>query len=195
MAITTENIKKLREQTGVGIMDAKTALKNNDGDFTKAIDYLKKQGQKVAEKKQDRKTKEGAIGYYIHANHKVAALVALACESDFVANTDDFRDLAHDLAMQVAATDPTYISPKDVPAEIIGKEKEIYSAQLKKDKKPDNIIDKIIKGKLDKFYSEVCLIKQPFIKEDKKTIEDIINEKILKLGENIQIKEIKKMSL
>lgn len=195
MPIDTKTIQELREQTGAGLMDTKRALQEAGGDYNKAIEVLRKHGQKVAAKKQDRTTKEGIIGTYVHANHKVVALVALACESDFVGKTEDFQELAHDLAMQVAATDPKYITPADVPADLIAKEKEIYREQLKAEGKPEKMWDKIAEGKLEKFFSEVCLIKQSFIKEDKKTIEELIQEKILKLGENIQIREIKRMSL
>jgi elongation factor Ts len=165
------------------------------GNFDKAVELMRKHGQKVAAKKQDRQTNEGAIGTYIHANHKVVAIVALACESDFVGKHEEFRELAHDIAMQIAATDPQYVVPTDIPAEVIAKEKEIYQEQLKSEKKPAKIWDNILKGKLEKFYSEVCLVRQPFIKDDAKTIEQLIQEKILKFGENIQIKEFKRMAL
>lgn len=195
MNIDKELIQKLRQATGVGIMDAKKALQETDGDFDKAIELMKKQGQKVAAKKQDRETNEGTIGTYIHSNGKVVGIAAVACESDFVGNTEDFKSLAHDIAMQVAAADPIYISPEDVPAEILDKEKEIFTELLKKENKPANIIENIVKGKVEKYYSEVCLLKQPFIKDDKLTIEQLIQEKVLKLGENIKVKEIKKISL
>jgi len=195
MKIDTATIQQFREMTGAGIMDAKKALEESGGDVGKAIEYLKKQGQKVAAKKQERETKEGFIGSYVHTNGKVATLVALACESDFVANTDDFHQLAHDLAMQVAATDPQYVSPNEIPEDVIAKEREIFEEQLKKENRPEKIWEKIITGKLKKFYEESCLLKQPFIKEDKKTIEQLVNEKVLKLGENIQIKEIKRVVL
>lgn len=195
MKIDTAAIQQLRGMTGAGIMDAKRALEESGGDVDNAIEHLKKQGRKIAAKKQERETKEGFIGSYVHTNGKVATLVALACESDFVADTDDFHQLAHDLAMQVAATDPQYVSPDEIPEEVIAKEKEIFEEQLKKENKPEKIWEKIIAGKLEKFYEEVCLLKQPFIKEDKKTIEQLMNEKVLKLGENIQIKEIKRVVL
>jgi len=195
MTVDKTLIQELRTLTGVGVMDAKKSLEKTDGDIDKAVELLKKQGQKVAAKKQSRATKEGVVGFYVHSNNKVASMVALACESDFVAKTDDFKALAHDLAMQVAAADPLYISPEDVPAEVIKKEKKIFEEQLRQGKKPEKIRDNIIKGKLEKFYAEVCLLKQPFIKEDKKIIEQLIQEKVLKLGENVQVKEFKRMSL
>ncbi len=195
MNIDTSTIQKLREETGAGIMDAKRALQEADGDYDGAVSNLKKQGKKIAAKKQDRKANEGVIGSYVHTNGKVAAYVALACESDFVAKTDDFKSLAHDLAMQVAATAPEYIAPEDVPEDIVKEEKAIYSEQLKKESKPKNIVDKIMTGKLEKFYSEICLLKQSYIKEDKMTIEQLIQDQVLKLGENIQIKEINRVVL
>ncbi|MDP2684368.1 MAG: translation elongation factor Ts [bacterium] len=195
MNINKELIQQLRETTGVGIMDAKKALEETKGDIDKAIELMKKQGQKVAAKKQDRDTNEGTIGTYIHSNGKVVGIAAVACESDFVGNTEDFKALAHDIAMQVAAADPIYISPDDVPADVLAKEKEIFTEQLKAEKKPAKVMDNILKGKVEKYYSEVCLLKQQYIKDDKLSIEQLIQEKVLKLGENIQVKEIKKISL
>ena len=151
MKIDTKTIQKLRAKTGVGIMNAKRALQESSGDYDKAVEFLKKQGQKVAAKKQERQTKEGIIGYYIHANGKIAALVAVACESDFVAKTDDFKELAHDLAMQVAAVNPEWIKPEDIPLEIIKKEKELIQENLPQNK-PQQVQDKIIQGKLNKFF-------------------------------------------
>jgi elongation factor Ts len=195
MTITTQDIQKLREATGAGIMDAKRALEQAGGDMSKALEVLRKQGQKIAVKKQDRQTNQGTVGAYVHANGRVAALVAVACESDFVEKTETFQELAHDLAMQVAAVDPLYIKPEDVPAEIVEKEKEEFAAQLKASGKPEKLWDGIIQGKMNKFYSGSCLTKQPFIKEDKKTVEQLIQEHILKLGENIQIKGFKRIAL
>lgn len=195
MGISTQDIQKLREDTGAGIMDAKRALEEANGDMGKALDVLKKQGQKLAAKKQDRATNQGVVGSYVHANGKVAALVAVACETDFVANTDDFKELAHDLAMHVAAMDPQYIRPDDVPAEVVAQEQSSYAAELKDSGKPEKLWDGIVKGKLNKFYGQMCLVKQPFIKEDKKTIEQLMQEYVLKLGENIQIKNFKRIEL
>ncbi len=195
MSIDTATIQKLREQTGVGLMDAKAALEKSDGNYEQAIDYLKKQGQKVAAKKQDRTTAEGTIGSYVHANGKVASLAAISCETDFVAKTDDFQHLAHDIAMQVAATDPQYLAPAEVPTEIIAKEKEIYQTQLRQEDKPESIWEKIIAGKLEKYYADACLVKQPFIKNDDITIEQLIQEHVVKLGENIKIAEFQRIAL
>lgn len=195
MAIETSLILKLREETGVGMMDAKSALEATDGDYQKAVDHLKKLGKQVALKKQDRSTKEGIVGSYIHANGKVAALVALACETDFVEKTDNFQTLAHDLAMHVAAADPQYLAPTDVPASVVDHERDIFREQLKREGKPAAMIEKIITGKLKKFYSECCFLQQPFIKDDSVTIEELIQQQVLKLGENIQIKEFKRIAL
>ncbi|MFA5134492.1 MAG: translation elongation factor Ts [Patescibacteria group bacterium] len=195
MAIEISLIRQLRERTGVGMMDAKRALEETGGDSEKAVEYLKKQGQKVAAKKQNRETREGIIGAYVHANGKVAAVIAIACESDFVAKTEEMKELAHDIAMQIAATDPAYLTPADVPVEILDKEKEIFKAQLEREGKPEHIREKIIEGKVQKFYSAVCLSKQPFIKDDQQTIEQLIHEKIMKLGENIQLREYKRIAL
>ncbi|MFH1207818.1 MAG: translation elongation factor Ts [Patescibacteria group bacterium] len=195
MPITTQDIQKLREDTGAGIMDAKRALEHSSGDFVKALAYLKQQGKKVAAKKQNRQTNQGTVGAYVHANGKIAALVAVACESDFVAKTETFLELAHDLAMHIAAVDPQYIKPEDVPIDIIEGEKNAFTAQLKTSGKPEKLWDGIVQGRLNKFYSEICLTKQPFIKEDKKTVEQLLQERILKLGENIQIKGFKRIVL
>jgi elongation factor Ts len=195
MPITTDSIQKLRAATGAGIMDAKKALEEAGGNFDKAVEIMRKHGQKIAAKKQDRQTKEGVIGTYVHANHKVVAIVALACESDFVGKHEEFQELAHDIAMQIAATDPHYIAPANVPAEIVAKEREIFQSQLQAEGKPEKIWENILTGKLEKFYSEVCLVRQPFIKDDAKTIEALIQEKVLKFGENIQIREFKRMAL
>lgn len=195
MKIDTKLIQQLREKTGAGIMDVKEALAEFNGDVDKAIESLRKKGQKIAATKQDRQTKEGLIGCYVHANGKIAALVAVACETDFVAQTDDFKNLVHDLAMQVAATNPLYLSPNEVPVEVVKKEKEIYLEQLKKEGKPEKVLDKIVDGKLAKYYQGVCFLKQLFIKDDKKSIEQLLQEVIAKLGENIQIKEFKRLNL
>lgn len=195
MGIDTATIQKLRGMTGAGIMDAKGALEEANGDMDAAIEVLKKKGQKIAAKKQDREANEGVLGVYVHANNKLAAIVALACETDFVAKTEDFQNLAHDLAMHVTAVDPRYLTPEDVPAEDIEKEKALYREQLKADGKPEKMWDTIIEGKLKKFYSEVCLMDQAFVKDEDVTIKELVTTAIAKLGENIQIKSFTRMSL
>ncbi|MBI5037924.1 MAG: elongation factor Ts [Candidatus Kerfeldbacteria bacterium] len=195
MPIDTATIQKLRVMTGAGIMDAKKALTEVNGDIDAALEYLKKHGQKVAAQKQDRVARDGVIGTYLHANKKLAALVLLACETDFVAKTEDFQNLAHDIAMQVAAMDPQYVRPEDIPAEVIEKEKDIFRAQLKQEGKPEKMWDAIIEGKLKKYYTEVCLLHQAFVKDEDKTINDLVTAVIAKLGENIQVKRFTRISL
>ncbi|MFH1366423.1 MAG: translation elongation factor Ts [Patescibacteria group bacterium] len=195
MKIKPYLIKELRERTGAGVVSIKEALEESAGDEKKAIEILRKKGEKIVLKKQERETRQGLVVSYVHANNKVASLVALACETDFVARNKEFTDLAHDLALQVVATSPLYLEPSEVPPEIVEKEKEIMAAQLKKEGKPEKIWDNIITGKLNKFYEEVCLLKQPFIKDDKKTIETLLKEKIALLGENIKIKKFVSLNL
>ncbi len=195
MGIDTATIQQLRSMTGAGIMDAKNALQEAQGDMDAAIEILKKKGQKIAAKKQDREANEGVVGVYVHANNKVAAMVALACETDFVAKTEDFQALAHDLAMHVTAAEPRYLKPEDVPIEDVEKEKEVYREQLKSEGKPEKMWDTIIEGKIKKFYSEVCLMEQAFIKDEDVTITELVTTAIAKLGENIQVKSFTRMAL
>ncbi len=186
--VTIEQIKELREKTGAGVNDCKKALEETKGDMEKAVDYLREKGIASAAKKSIRTAKEGVIYAYIHSNEKLGVLLELNCETDFVARTEDFKEIAKDIAMQIAAMNPSYIKREDIPQEVIEKEKEIYRAQLKDSKKPEQVIEKIINGKLEKYYTEVCLLEQPFIKDDKKNIDVLIKEKISKLGENIIVK-------
>jgi len=183
-----ENVKKLREQTGAGVLDCQKALKEANNDLDKAIEILRKKGQKIMAKKQSRCTNEGIVESYIHTNNKIGVLVVLVCETDFVARNKEFKELAHDLAMQIAANNPQWIKPEDIPSEIVKKEKELIQENLSQDK-PQQVQDKIIQGKLNKFYAEVCLLEQPFIKEEDKKIKELIQEKVAKLGENIQISQ------
>jgi len=185
--ISSETIKQLREQTGAAIIDCKKVLDQTQGDIVKAIEVLRKQGQKVVEKKSGRAMKEGLIGSYVHNNNKIAALVEVNCETDFVARNEEFKTLVHDLAMQVVAASPKYLAPEEIPAEVITKEKEIYREQLLKEGKPENMFDKIISGKLQKYYQEVCFLNQPFVKDDKIIIGDLVKQTIAKLGENIKV--------
>ncbi len=185
--VTAEQIAKLRALTGVGMMDAKKALQEAGGNFDKAVQVLRERGLKIAQSKSARTTNQGLVEAYIHPGGRVGAMVEVACETDFVARTDKFKDLVHDLAMQVAASRPRYISPKNIPADILDKEKDIYRKQLTEQGKKGEMVEKIIHGKLEKFYAEVCLLKQPFIKDDSRTIEQVINEAIATIGENIKI--------
>lgn len=183
-----DKIKVLREETGVSIMECKKALKEAEGSMEKAKEILRKWGEKVAIKKSERTAEQGIITSYIHTNKKVGVLLDLRSETDFVAKSEEFQALAHDICMQIAAMSPIYISPQDVPQEILEKEKEIYLDQMKKDKKPKEMMEKIIEGKLEKFFEEVCLSEQNFIKEQEKKMKDIVKGKIAKLGENIVVK-------
>ena len=182
-------IKKLRESTGAGVVDVKEALAEAGNDEGKALEILRKKGQKIASKRQERATQQGLIESYVHANGRVAAFVAVACETDFVARNTDFKQFAHEVALQIAATAPQYVSPADVPAEVVEKEKEIYREQLKNEGKPAQMVEKILEGKLQTFYREVCLLKQPYIKDDSKTIEQLLTGLIGKIGENIKIEK------
>lgn len=182
-----EQIKALREKTGAGIVDVKKAFDEANGDEVKAIEILRKRGQDKALKKGDRETHEGVVVSYIHSNSRVGALVKLYCETDFVARNEEFKELAHDIAMQVVASAPQYLHPEDVPTEAVEKEKEIWAAQLAKEGKPAEMLEKIMGGKEQKFRNEISLLAQPFVKDPSKTIEALITEKIHKIGENIQI--------
>lgn len=195
MAVDTKLIAQLREQTGAGVLDAKKALQEANDNYDKAVELLRKRGQKVAAKKADRVASEGLVEAYVHGQGRVGVLVRVNCETDFVARTDTFKELAHQVAMHVAAFNPTYISRTEVPSEVIEKEKEVYREVLKAEGKPAAVQDKIMAGKLNKFFSEVCLLEQPFVMDDKRTVQDIITEKIAELGENIQVTAIKRISL
>ncbi|OGY78655.1 MAG: translation elongation factor Ts [Candidatus Kerfeldbacteria bacterium RIFCSPHIGHO2_02_FULL_42_14] len=195
MEVTAQAIQELRTLTGAGIMDIKKALVESNGNTEAAIKLLREQGKLKALKKQERETKEGIIEAYIHANSQVGSMIELNCETDFVARNKEFQELAHNIVLQVAALNPQYIAPEDVPQEVIEREKMIYQKQLEKEKKPANVLEKIIIGKLEKFFSEVCLVKQKFFKDEKITIEELITSKIGALGENIQVRRIVRMSI
>jgi len=186
MPVSASLVKELRTKTGIGFMDCKEALKASDGDIDKAIEILRKKGLASASKKQSRSAQEGLIVSYIHTNAKLGVLLELNCETDFVARTEDFQNLAKDLCMHIAAANPLALSRDEIPADVVEKEREIGRAQTKG--KPENIIDKIVEGKLAKFYKDSCLLEQPFVKNDKITVEELIKEKITKLGENIVLK-------
>ncbi|WP_457680599.1 translation elongation factor Ts [Thermovibrio sp.] len=186
--ITTQMIKELREKTGAGIVDCKKALVEAGGDMEKAVEILRKKGAAKAAKKAERATAEGAVFSYIHGGGKVGVLVELNCETDFVARNETFKELGHEIAMQIAAMAPEYVSKEEVPAEVIEKEKEVLREQALAEGKPEHIVEKIVEGRLAKFYSEKCLLEQPWIKDDSKTIKDLITDYITKLGENIKVR-------
>lgn len=188
MSITASQVAELREKTGAGMMDAKKALEETGGDMEKAAEDLRKKGIAKAVKKADRETREGRIYSYIHSTGKLGAMVQILCETDFVARNELFVELCADIAMHVSAMDPLYITRTDVPEDLVEKERAIYKEELKAQGKPDEVIEKILDGKLNKWYSEIVLMEQAFIKDDTKTIEDVIKEKIATLGENMQVK-------
>jgi len=186
--ISAAQVKQLREKTGAGIMDCKEALTECDGDISKSIDFLRKKGLATAAKRAGRAMSEGVIQSYIHMGGKLGVLVEVNCETDFVAKNEDFRAFAKNIAMHIAATNPVAVNQADVPEEVIGKEMEIYRAQAREMGKPDNIIDKIAEGKLNKFFKENCLMNQAYVRNPDITIADLMNELIAKIGENISIK-------
>ncbi|MCD6262457.1 MAG: translation elongation factor Ts [Deltaproteobacteria bacterium] len=195
MDISTTLIKELRSKTGVGIMDCKKALKECNGDIDKAIEYLRKKGIATAMKRGGRVASEGRIESYIHAGGKLGVLVEINCETDFTAKTDDFTSFAKDIAMHIAASNPIAIDQNGVPADVIEKEKDIYVTQAKESGKPEKIIDKIVEGKLRKFFSEVCLLEQAFVKNPDITVNDLLNEMIAKTGEKIEIRRFVRYQL
>jgi len=192
--ISAGTVKDLREKTGAGMMECKKALADSGGDFEKAIDLLRQKGLATAAKKAGRTASEGMIGSYIHMD-KIGVMVEVNCETDFVARTDDFRELVKDIAMHIAASNPTYLSTEDVPRNVLERENDIYRAQATN--KPPQVTEKIIEGKLDKFYTDTCLIEQIFVKDpdQKKKIRDIISEKVAKLGENIVVRRFARFQL
>lgn len=195
MEVTAEMVKTLRHQSGAGIMECKNALKETQGDVEEAITYLRKRGIAKADKKGDRATGDGSVGTYIHAGNKIGVLVELRCETDFVANTDDFKGLLKDIAMHIAAAKPRFTSRDDVTQEVVAKEREIYSHQARESGKPDKIIEKIVDGKMGKFYEENCLLDQPFVKDTDITIQELIKHKIAKLGENITVGDFARLEI
>jgi elongation factor Ts len=195
MNISVELIKKIRELTGAGVNDIREALEEANGVENDAITLLRKKGQKIAAKRAERTTNEGLVESYIHSNGKLGVLVAVACETDFVAMNQEFKDFVHEVALQVAAANPIYLNVDEVPAEDVEREKEIYREQLKTEGKPEAMWEKIMEGKLQKYYAEVCLLKQVYIKDDKTTIEKMLENLIAKIGENIQIKKFIRIAL
>ncbi|MCL6442008.1 MAG: translation elongation factor Ts [Alicyclobacillus sp.] len=188
MEITAELVKQLREKTGAGIMDCKRALAGTNGDLDKAIEYLREKGLASAAKKAGRVAAEGLVEAYIHGGGRIGVLVEVNCETDFVAKNEDFRSFVRDIAMHIAASNPQYVRREEVPAEVVEKEREILRAQTLNEGKPANIVDKIVDGRIEKFYKEVCLLEQPFVKDPDKTVEQLVKEKIASIGENISVR-------
>jgi len=187
MSINAKTVKTLRERTGAGMMDCKKALLETNGDLEKAVDHLRKTGVAKAEKKGQRTTREGLVFSYIHHGGKLGVLLELNCETDFVAKTEGFNDLAHNLAMQIAATNPSSVSRDDMDPAVLNREKDIFMDQAKESGKPDNIIEKMVDGKVEKFYAESCLIEQQYIKDSERKVSDLLAEAVSTLGENIVI--------
>ena len=187
-AITAQMVKELRQETGAGVLDCKEALVTCDGDFDQAAAYLREKGMAAAAKRAIREATEGLIGSYIHAGSRVAALIEVNCETDFVAGTDQFQELAHDLAMQIVAAKPLYLTPEEVPTSVVEEEKANYRAEMKDSGKPERILDKIVEGKLKKYYEEICLMEQPFIKDTAITVRELVQQHNALLGENIVVR-------
>lgn len=195
MTITAQTVKELREKTGAGFMDCKAALSENAGDVEAAIDYLRKKGIAAAARKAHRETGEGLVESYIHPGGKIGVLIEINCETDFVARTEDFQAMVKDLAMQVAAASPLYLSVEDVPEEALAREKEVLLEQARESGKPENVLEKIVEGRLKKYYEEVCLLEQKFIKDTDLTVQEVVKNAIAKLGENIRVRRFQRFQL
>jgi elongation factor Ts len=195
MEITADMVKELRQRTGIGVMECKEALAESQGDIEKAIACLRKKGAARAQERMDREASQGIVHSYIHLEGKLGVLVEVNCESDFVARNEEFKALAKNIAMQIAAANPRFISPDEIPEADLEQEKEIIRGQLQDTKKPPQIIEKIIEGKLKKFYEEVCLMNQPYIKDDKMTVHELIASTIAKFGENIKVRRFARFEL
>ncbi len=193
--VPAQLVKELRERTGAGFNDCRNALAEAKGDVERAIDVLRRKGQAAAQKKSQREASEGLVGHYIHAGGKIGVVVEVNCESDFVARTDDFQRLCHDLAMHIAALDPRYVRREEVTPEILEHEREIYREQARSTGKPDAVIEKIVNGKMEKFYEENCLYEQHFIKDESLTVSELINQMIAKLAENISVRRFVRLKV
>ncbi|MDI6753098.1 MAG: translation elongation factor Ts [Thermodesulfobacteriota bacterium] len=195
MEVSASMVKDLREKTSAGMMDCKKALVESGGDFEKAVDYLRQKGLATAAKRAGRIASEGRIGSYVHAGGKIGVMVEVNCETDFVAKTDDFQIFAKDIAMHIAASNPLSLCRENVPPETLDREREIYRVQAREAGKPEKIIDKIIDGKLEKFYTEVCLLEQPFVKDPDLSVQDLLNGLIGKLGEKVEIRRFSRFQV
>jgi len=193
--ISAQMVKELRQNTGAGIMDCKEALAETGADMDKAVEYLRKKGLATAAKRAGREMSEGVVHAYIHTGGKIGVLVEVNCETDFVAKTDDFQDLAKNIAMHIAASSPVGIRPEDVPSDVVEKEKEIYRAQALESGKPEKVVDKIVEGKLVKFFKESCLLNQPYVRDPDITVADMLNDAIAKIGENITVRRFTRFQI
>ncbi len=195
MEVSAAVVKELREKTGAGIMDCKKALSESAGDLEKAVDFLRQKGLAAAAKKASRVAADGSVGAYVHPGGKIGVIVELNCETDFVARTAEFQNLLKDIAMQVAAANPRYVRMEDVPHEDLERERGIYRRQAQETGKPEKVIEKIVEGKMERFYSEICLLEQPFIKDPDRRVSAIINDAVARLGENIQVRRFARYHL
>jgi elongation factor Ts len=195
MAITTEQIKELREATGAGILDCRKALEQANGDFDKAVDFLREKGLATAAKRSDREASEGTVELYSHGNGRVGVMVEVNCETDFVARSEAFRTFAHEIALQIAAAAPRYLRPEDIPAEVYEHEREIARARAREEGKPEAIIERIVEGRIEKFKDEVCLLRQPYIRDENITVEKLLLQNIAAIGENIIIRRFARWEL
>jgi len=193
--ITAQMVKELREETGAGVLDCKKALEQYEGDFEKAAAHLREQGMAAAAKRAEREAKEGLIGSYVHAGDRVAGMVEVNCETDFVARTDEFQELAHDLAMQVVAAKPTYVNKEDVPEEVLKAQRDVYRQEAVDSGKPEAVIERIVEGKMAKFIEDVCLLEQPFIKEPSITVGELVKQSNAVLGENIVVRRFARLEV
>jgi elongation factor Ts len=195
LAVTAQQVQELRRKTGAGVMDCKRALAESDGDLEKAAIALRKQGMARADARMSRQTTEGVIASYIHAGGRIGVLVEVNCETDFVARTDEFQALARNLAMHIAAEQPRWVRAEEIPAELLEQEKEVYRSLAITEGRPEKVLDKIVEGRLKKFYSEVCLVDQPYVRDDQKTVADVIKEEMARLGENIAVRRFVRYQL
>jgi elongation factor Ts len=195
MPVTTQQIKELREVTSAGIMDCRKALEQANGDFDKAVEYLREKAQETIAKRADRETSEGMIELYSHGNGRVGVMVEVNCETDFVARSDSFRNLAHELALQIAASAPVYIRPQDIPAEVLEDEREQARKSALAEGKPEKIIERIVEGKLNKYLDETCLLRQPYVRDDEITVEQLLMQNIASIGENVVIRRFARWEL
>ena len=195
MTITAAKVKELREATSAGILDCKKALEATGGDFEKAVDYLREKGLAQAAKRMDRTAQEGLIHAYVHGGGRIGVLVEVNCETDFVARTEEFRTFVNDIAMQIAAMSPLYLTRDDVPEDVVAREKEIYRAQALEEGKPERVVDRIVEGRLEKFFEQACLLEQDFIRDDSLTVEELLKQMIAKTGENIVIRRFTRYQL
>jgi len=199
MEITTEMVKELRQATAAGILDCRKALEASAGDFDKAVDYLREKGLAKAAKRVDREAKDGLVVSYIHGGGRIGVLLEVNCETDFVARTDEFKGMVNDIALQIAAMSPQYVKREDIPASVIEHEKQLYRAQALEEGKPEAVVDRIVEGRMDKFYKDVCLLEQQFIRDDGKerprTIDELVKEQITKTGENMIVRRFARFEL